>query len=191
MKMFLKIFPKTKVNFIFTYISASYHFIWPIISALWIYQPIKSIDISALADSRYVSVYILDDAHLCKLKLLGEHCVFPLMFFLFSILGCFLNYLLFSFWPIMISKLLSSWYLCIFWQSRKIVDNHFDKLSLHGIGKEYSSNWWKALGDQLITSGIVSKIGGCAVLLTMFWNTIIWLFGIWILKDLLLSILCI
>lgn len=38
-------------------------------------------------------------------------------------------------------------------RSRKIIDNHFDKLSSHGIGKEYSSNWWKSLGDQLIVSG--------------------------------------
>ncbi|KAJ8649290.1 hypothetical protein MRB53_002313 [Persea americana] len=42
-------------------------------------------------------------------------------------------------------------------RSKKIVDNHFDKLSLHGIGREYSSNWWKALGDQLMTSGYLKE----------------------------------
>ncbi|XP_068669155.1 uncharacterized protein [Aristolochia californica] len=38
-------------------------------------------------------------------------------------------------------------------RSRKILDNHYDKLQLHGLGKEHSSNWWKALGDQLIIHG--------------------------------------
>ncbi|XP_020273084.1 uncharacterized protein LOC109848140 isoform X2 [Asparagus officinalis] len=35
-------------------------------------------------------------------------------------------------------------------RSKKILDNDFDKLSLHGLGKGYSSNWWKALAGLLI-----------------------------------------
>lgn len=38
-------------------------------------------------------------------------------------------------------------------QSKKIVDNNFDKLPLHGLGKGYSSNWWKALAGLLIAHG--------------------------------------
>lgn len=38
-------------------------------------------------------------------------------------------------------------------QSKKVVDAQFDKLSIHGIGKDHSSNWWKALAYQLIYSG--------------------------------------
>ncbi|XP_066391510.1 uncharacterized protein [Miscanthus floridulus] len=35
-------------------------------------------------------------------------------------------------------------------RAKKIVDNNYDKLQMHGRGKDYSSNWWKALGGLLI-----------------------------------------
>lgn len=38
-------------------------------------------------------------------------------------------------------------------QLKKIVDNNFDKLPLHGLGKGYSSNWWKALAGLLMAHG--------------------------------------
>lgn len=41
-------------------------------------------------------------------------------------------------------------------QSKKIVGNNFDTLPLHGLGKDYSSTWWKALAAQLIANGIIS-----------------------------------
>ncbi|TQD80819.1 hypothetical protein C1H46_033654 [Malus baccata] len=34
-------------------------------------------------------------------------------------------------------------------QAKKFIDAQYDKLPLHGLGKDYSSNWWKALGYQL------------------------------------------
>ncbi|XP_008782729.2 probable ATP-dependent DNA helicase RecQ isoform X2 [Phoenix dactylifera] len=34
--------------------------------------------------------------------------------------------------------------------SRKILDNNFDKLPLHGLGKDYSATWWKALAALLL-----------------------------------------
>ncbi|KNA25986.1 hypothetical protein SOVF_000900 isoform A [Spinacia oleracea] len=36
-------------------------------------------------------------------------------------------------------------------RSKRIVDAQFDRLPLHGLGKAYSSNWWKSLGSQLIS----------------------------------------
>ncbi|RZB81059.1 ATP-dependent DNA helicase RecQ [Glycine soja] len=36
-------------------------------------------------------------------------------------------------------------------RSKKILDVQFDKLPLHGLGKNYPANWWKALGYQLIS----------------------------------------
>lgn len=39
-------------------------------------------------------------------------------------------------------------------QSKKIVENNFDKLPFHGLGKDHSSTWWKALAAQLMTHGI-------------------------------------
>ncbi|XP_058110814.1 uncharacterized protein LOC131253707 isoform X2 [Magnolia sinica] len=42
-------------------------------------------------------------------------------------------------------------------RSKRILDNHFDKLPLHGLGKEHSSNWWKALGDQLMAHGYLKE----------------------------------
>ncbi|KAG4974968.1 hypothetical protein JHK87_031789 [Glycine soja] len=38
-------------------------------------------------------------------------------------------------------------------RSKKILDVQFDKLPLHGLGKNYPANWWKALGYQLISQG--------------------------------------
>ncbi|KAK1265466.1 ATP-dependent DNA helicase Q-like 4B [Acorus gramineus] len=38
-------------------------------------------------------------------------------------------------------------------RSKRIVDNNFDKLPSHGIGKDYPPNWWKALAEQLIAHG--------------------------------------
>uniref|UniRef100_A0A1D1YAD1 ATP-dependent DNA helicase n=1 Tax=Anthurium amnicola TaxID=1678845 RepID=A0A1D1YAD1_9ARAE len=36
-------------------------------------------------------------------------------------------------------------------RSKKIIDNNFDKLPQHGLGKDYSPTWWKALGGVLLT----------------------------------------
>jgi len=38
-------------------------------------------------------------------------------------------------------------------QAKKILNAHFDKLPFHGLGKDYSSNWWKSLAYQLISHG--------------------------------------
>lgn len=35
-------------------------------------------------------------------------------------------------------------------RAKKIVDNNYDKLQMHGRGKDYPPNWWKALGGLLI-----------------------------------------
>ncbi|KAJ7964352.1 ATP-dependent DNA helicase [Quillaja saponaria] len=43
-------------------------------------------------------------------------------------------------------------------RSKKILDAQFDKLPLHGLGKAYSSNWWKALAHQLISYGYLKEI---------------------------------
>ncbi|XP_065880373.1 uncharacterized protein [Euphorbia lathyris] len=42
-------------------------------------------------------------------------------------------------------------------RAKKILDMQFDKLPLHGLGKSYSSNWWKALADQLISHGYLEE----------------------------------
>ncbi|XVF37342.1 hypothetical protein REPUB_Repub19eG0137700 [Reevesia pubescens] len=42
-------------------------------------------------------------------------------------------------------------------RSKRIVDAQFDKLPLHGLGKSYSSNWWKALAHQLISHGYLME----------------------------------
>lgn len=36
-------------------------------------------------------------------------------------------------------------------RSKKILDAHFDKIPFHGLGKDMSANWWKALASQLIS----------------------------------------
>ncbi|EEF35962.1 conserved hypothetical protein [Ricinus communis] len=41
--------------------------------------------------------------------------------------------------------------------AKRILDMHFDKLPLHGLGKGYSSNWWKALANQLICHGYLME----------------------------------
>ncbi|KAL5759023.1 hypothetical protein ACOSP7_021634 [Xanthoceras sorbifolium] len=38
-------------------------------------------------------------------------------------------------------------------RSKKVLDAQFDKLPLHGLGKDYTSNWWKELAYQLISHG--------------------------------------
>ncbi|KAI9198535.1 hypothetical protein LWI28_017629 [Acer negundo] len=43
-------------------------------------------------------------------------------------------------------------------RAKKIVDAQFDKLPLHGLGKDYSSNWWKDLAYQLISHGYLVEI---------------------------------
>ncbi|CAM6122489.1 unnamed protein product [Calypogeia fissa] len=35
-------------------------------------------------------------------------------------------------------------------KAKKIVEHGYDKCSVHGLGREKSSAWWKALGDQLL-----------------------------------------
>ncbi|KAG2672760.1 hypothetical protein I3760_13G057900 [Carya illinoinensis] len=42
-------------------------------------------------------------------------------------------------------------------RSKKIIDAEFEKLPLHGLGKGYSSNWWKALACQLISYGYLMQ----------------------------------
>ncbi|KHN18629.1 uncharacterized protein LOC114396797 [Glycine soja] len=43
-------------------------------------------------------------------------------------------------------------------RAKKILDVQFDKLPLHGLGKNYPANWWKALGHQLISQGYLKEI---------------------------------
>ncbi|GLT80696.1 hypothetical protein SLA2020_521210 [Shorea laevis] len=42
-------------------------------------------------------------------------------------------------------------------RSKKILDAQFDELPLHGLGKSYTSNWWKALAYQLISYGYLME----------------------------------
>ncbi|KAF6142997.1 hypothetical protein GIB67_041065 [Kingdonia uniflora] len=42
-------------------------------------------------------------------------------------------------------------------RSRKILDVEYDKLPLHGFGKDHSSNWWKALAEQLVSHGYLTE----------------------------------
>lgn len=42
-------------------------------------------------------------------------------------------------------------------RAKKIVEAHFDTLPLHGLGKNYSSNWWKALAGQLMSRGYLME----------------------------------
>ncbi|RDX94035.1 hypothetical protein CR513_23629, partial [Mucuna pruriens] len=41
--------------------------------------------------------------------------------------------------------------------AKKILDAQYDKLPLHGLGKNYPANWWKALGQQLIFQGYLKE----------------------------------
>ncbi|GAU18592.1 hypothetical protein TSUD_124230 [Trifolium subterraneum] len=43
-------------------------------------------------------------------------------------------------------------------RAKKIIDAQYDRLPLHGIGKTYQANWWKALGHQLISLGYLKEI---------------------------------
>ncbi|KAL9320181.1 hypothetical protein ACSQ67_012020 [Phaseolus vulgaris] len=40
---------------------------------------------------------------------------------------------------------------------KKILEAQFDKLPLHGLGKNYPANWWKSLGHQLISRGYLKE----------------------------------
>ncbi|KAI8523388.1 hypothetical protein RHMOL_Rhmol13G0069300 [Rhododendron molle] len=42
-------------------------------------------------------------------------------------------------------------------RAKKIINAQFDKLPLHGLGKELSANWWKALAYQLIAHGYLTE----------------------------------
>ncbi|KAK7387319.1 hypothetical protein VNO78_28037 [Psophocarpus tetragonolobus] len=42
-------------------------------------------------------------------------------------------------------------------RAKKILDSQFDQLPLHGHGKNYPANWWKALGHQLISQGYLKE----------------------------------
>ncbi|XP_020521838.1 uncharacterized protein LOC18432470 isoform X1 [Amborella trichopoda] len=42
-------------------------------------------------------------------------------------------------------------------RSKRIVENHFDGLPLHGLGRDHSINWWKGLGDQLLAHGYLTE----------------------------------
>ncbi|KAL6657204.1 hypothetical protein ACP70R_004984 [Stipagrostis hirtigluma subsp. patula] len=42
-------------------------------------------------------------------------------------------------------------------RAKKIVDNNYDKLQMHGRGKDYSPNWWKALGGLLVAHGYLKE----------------------------------
>ncbi|KEH34543.1 putative DNA helicase [Medicago truncatula] len=43
-------------------------------------------------------------------------------------------------------------------RAKKIMDAQYDKLPLHGLGKTYQANWWKALGHQLISLGYLKEV---------------------------------
>ncbi|XP_071718043.1 uncharacterized protein [Rutidosis leptorrhynchoides] len=38
-------------------------------------------------------------------------------------------------------------------RAKKIIENQFDNLPFHGLGKDFTANWWKTLGSQLISYG--------------------------------------
>ncbi|MCO5604621.1 hypothetical protein L7F22_058790 [Adiantum nelumboides] len=42
-------------------------------------------------------------------------------------------------------------------RSKKILENKFDDLPLYGLGSNKTSNWWKALGDELLANGYLSE----------------------------------
>ncbi|KAJ4719262.1 ATP-dependent DNA helicase [Melia azedarach] len=42
-------------------------------------------------------------------------------------------------------------------RAKKVVDAQFDNLPLHGLGKDYTSNWWKTLAYQLISYGYLTE----------------------------------
>ncbi|XP_014519149.1 uncharacterized protein LOC106776266 isoform X1 [Vigna radiata var. radiata] len=42
-------------------------------------------------------------------------------------------------------------------RAKKILEVQFDKLPLHGLGKNYPANWWKSLGHQLISQGYLKE----------------------------------
>ncbi|WOL01871.1 hypothetical protein Cni_G10590 [Canna indica] len=42
-------------------------------------------------------------------------------------------------------------------RSKKVIENNFDKLPMHGLGKDFSLNWWKAFATQLIAHGFLKE----------------------------------
>ncbi|XP_058787865.1 uncharacterized protein LOC131662172 [Vicia villosa] len=42
-------------------------------------------------------------------------------------------------------------------RAKKIMEAQYDQLPLHGLGKAYQANWWKALGHQLISLGYLKE----------------------------------
>ncbi|KAG0603228.1 hypothetical protein M758_10G077100 [Ceratodon purpureus] len=43
-------------------------------------------------------------------------------------------------------------------KAKRIVDNGFDKLPVHGLGRGKSPNWWKSLADQLLGLGYLNDV---------------------------------
>ncbi|CAN1312644.1 Bifunctional 3'-5' exonuclease/ATP-dependent helicase WRN [Linum perenne] len=43
-------------------------------------------------------------------------------------------------------------------RAKKIIDNQFHKLPLHGLGKERTPDWWKSLAYQLISHGYLAEV---------------------------------
>ncbi|KAJ0979160.1 hypothetical protein J5N97_014634 [Dioscorea zingiberensis] len=43
-------------------------------------------------------------------------------------------------------------------RSKKILENNFDKVPMHGMGKNYSSTWWKALAGLLFSHGFLKEV---------------------------------
>ncbi|MQL82479.1 hypothetical protein Taro_014956 [Colocasia esculenta] len=41
-------------------------------------------------------------------------------------------------------------------RAKRIIENGFDKLPQHGLGKDYSPNWWKELGGVLLAHGTIT-----------------------------------
>ncbi|OEL23807.1 Werner syndrome ATP-dependent helicase-like protein [Dichanthelium oligosanthes] len=54
--------------------------------------------------------------------------------------------------------------------AKKIVDSNYDKLQMHGRGKDYSPNWWKALGSLLIAQGTIVDLSIHLVILVSFFR---------------------
>ncbi|KAI5082682.1 hypothetical protein GOP47_0002425 [Adiantum capillus-veneris] len=42
-------------------------------------------------------------------------------------------------------------------RSKKILEYKFDELPLYGLGSSKTSNWWKALGDELLSNGYLTE----------------------------------
>ncbi|KAL6646868.1 hypothetical protein ACP70R_015562 [Stipagrostis hirtigluma subsp. patula] len=42
-------------------------------------------------------------------------------------------------------------------KGKKIMDNSYNKLQVHGCGRNYSANWWKSLGGLLLAEGYLTE----------------------------------